>query len=71
MSLFLFYSVSSFSCCQKDGELGKDYFLVLALGEGQQLGLETFILWPGPSGDDSPALTALLPGHGPTWLSHP
>lgn len=27
---------------RKGGELGKDYFLVLALGEGQQLGLETF-----------------------------
>lgn len=33
---------------RKDGELGKDYFLVLALGEGKQLGLETCytMAWP-------------------------
>lgn len=27
---------------KKDGKVGEDHFLVLALGEGQQLGLETF-----------------------------
>ena len=42
--------------------LRKDYFLVLALGEGQWLELETFY----PLGEDSLALTALLPSHGPT-----